>query len=361
MDIRKLVKPSIDEIQQYEPGQDRANSVKLSSNENPRGPHPRVVEAITDAARRSNRYPLSGSPELTAALAAKHGVTPEEVMVGNGSNEILDLLVRAFVADGENVVFPWPSFIVYNLIPKICGVEGRPVMLSDLRVDLPAMREAIDDRTRMVMVCNPNNPTSTYVSAEEMDRFLDGLREDVLVVMDEAYFDYVDAPDYPDSLALRRSRNTIVTLRTFSKFHAIAGVRVGYAIADPAVIMALHKARQPFNVSLIAQAAAMAAMECADELRPMARETIRERERVRAEVRRLGMECPESQTNFVFVALGDSDLDLFAALSKRNIIVRPMGQFGSAKNTYRISIGTPEENDRLLEALSAVTGASRAQ
>jgi histidinol-phosphate aminotransferase len=151
----------------------------------------------------------------------------------------------------------------------------------------------------------------------------------------------------------------VITLRTFSKFHSIAGVRVGYALADPAVVAALHKARQPFNVSLLAQAAGLAALECTEELRPMALETIRERERVRAEVRRLGMECPPSQTNFIFVALGESDVDLFAALSAKNIIVRPMGQFGSARNTYRVSIGTPEENDKLLDALREILGASK--
>lgn len=357
MDITRLVRPSINEIDQYQAGGDREDAVKLSSNENPRPPHPAIVEAVTAAIKRSNRYPLSGSPDLCRALARRYGLTPEEVMVGQGSNEIIDLLVRIFVGAGQNVIYPWPSFIVYNLIPRICGVEGRAIPLKDLRVDLAAMRAAVDENTRVVMVCNPNNPTSTYVTAAEVDAFLDGLPEEVLVVMDEAYVDYVDAADYPDSLALRRRRNTVVTLRTFSKFHSIAGARVGYALADPAVIAALHKARQPFNVSLLAQAAGLAALEVSDELRPMAQETIRERERLRAEVRSLGMECPPSQTNFVFVALGETDVDLFAALSERNIIVRPMGQFGSSKNTYRISLGTPEENNQLIAALREILGA----
>jgi histidinol-phosphate aminotransferase len=360
MDIEKLVRPSIREIQIYEPGEDAQDAIKLSSNENPRGPHPRILDAVLEAAKRSNRYPLSGSPALTRALADAHGVTPAEVMVGNGSNEIIDLLIRAFVAPDENVVYPWPSFIVYNLIPKICGVEGVPILCKHYRLDLPAMREAVNAKTRMVLVCNPNNPTSTYVSAGELDGFLEGLAEDVLVVMDEAYIDYVDAPDFPDAFALRRRRNTVVTLRTFSKFHSIAGMRVGYAVADPAVIAALHRTRQPFNVSLLAQAAALAALEVRDELEPMAQETISERERLRAEVRKLGMICPESQTNFIFVDLGESDLNLFAELAQRNVIVRPMGQFGSSKNTYRISVGTPKENDVLLEALRVVCGAHTA-
>jgi len=354
MDIERLIRPSIREIDQYQPGEDRDDSIKLSSNENPRGPHPAIVEAVTEALARANRYPLSGSPALTRALAEHHGVTPQEVMVGNGSNEIIDLLVRAFVAPDENVVYPWPSFIVYNLVPKICGVKGIGVLCKDYRVDLPGMLERVDAKTRMVFVCNPNNPTSTYVTARELYAFLSELREDVLVVMDEAYIDYVDAADYPDSLPLRKTRNTVVTLRTFSKFHSIAGIRVGYAVADPAVIGALHKARQPFNVSSLAQAAGLAALRCAGDLRPMAKETIAERERVRAAVRDLGFVCPPSQTNFVFVDLLDSTVDLFEALSRRGVVVRRMGQFGSATNTYRVSVGTPAENDVLIEALRAV-------
>jgi len=358
MDLRKLIKPNIAGINKYEPGVEKKDHIKLSSNENPRGPHPTIVAAVTRALEISNRYPPSGSPELTAALARRHGVSDEEVLVGNGSNEIIDLIVRAFANPGDNVVYPIPSFIVYGLIAQICGVEGRGVLCHDYRLDLDGMREAVDQNTRVVMLCNPNNPTSTYLTANEVSRFLDGLREDILVIMDEAYYDYVDAGDYPDSLTLRRKHNNIVILRTFSKFHSIAGVRVGYAIADPVVVEVLHKVRQPFNVSRLAQAAGLAALECHAELLPMAKEAIAERNRVRDEVLKLGVACPPTQTNFVFVDLGDSDLDLYAALADRGVIVRRMGQFGSAHNTYRISIGAPDENDKLIEALRGVLAPS---
>ncbi len=274
--------------------------------------------------------------------------------MGNGSNEIIDLLVRAFVNPDENVVFPVPSFIVYGLIAKICGCGGVGVDCKDFRLDLPAMRRAVNDKTRMVFVCNPNNPTSTYVTAGEVDKFLDGLREDVLVVMDEAYYEYITADDFPDSMSLRNKRNTIIILRTFSKFFSLAAVRVGYAIADPVVVQTLHRVRQPFNVSRIAQVAGLAALDCADELRPQAEETITERERVRQEALKLGLACPPSQTNFVFVDLGDSTLDLYQKLYEFGVIVRRMGQFGSSKNTYRVSIGTVEENDRLIAALRKI-------
>jgi histidinol-phosphate aminotransferase len=354
VDIDRFVRPGIREIQRSDPGEEQAGAVKLSSNENPRPPHPKIVAAVTAAMTEANRYPPSGSPALTRALASQHGVTPEEVMVGNGSNEIIDLLVRAFVAPDENVVFPVPSFIVYALIAKICGVRGVGVPCRDYRLDLDAMRRAIDEKTRMVFLCNPNNPTSTYVSASEVDAFLAAVPDDVFVVMDEAYIEYVDAPDFPDSLALRRTREGLIVLRTFSKFFAVAGIRVGYAIADPRVITTLHKVRQPFNVSRLAQAAGLAALECAAELKPLARETVAERARVRDAFMALGLVCPPSQANFLFTDLGESDLDLFGELARRGIVVRRLGQFGAARAMYRISLGTPQENDRLIEAVRDV-------
>ncbi len=354
MGIDKRVRRNVRDIERYEPGQDQAGAIKLSSNENPRGPHPKIIAAVMKVLEDSHRYPESGSPELTRALAAHHGVTADEIVVGNGSNEIIDLLVRAFVEPHESVIYPVPSFIVYGLIPKICGCQGVGIPCRDYRLDLPAMRAAVDANTRMVFVCNPNNPTSTYVTAKEVDTFMQGLPDDVLVVLDEAYIDYVDATDFPDSARLRTKHRNVVVLRTFSKFFAVAGVRVGYAIADPVVVDAVHKVRQPFNVSRLAQAAGLGALSCADELRPYAREIIAERARVRDAILDLGLACPPSQANFVYVDLGTSDLDLFVELSKRGVIVRRLGQFGAARNTYRITVGTPAENDRLIEALHQV-------
>ena len=356
MDIEKLVKRHLRDIMIYEPGIDEDGHAKLSSNENPMAPHPHVLEAVTNMLKDANRYPPSGSPDLVAALAEKYGVTPQEIMVGNGTNEIIDLLVRAFVLEDENVIYPVPSFIVYGLVCKQCDVSGIGIDCKAYRLDMPAMRAAVNDKTRMVFICNPNNPTSTYTTASELDAFLDDLPEDILVVMDEAYCDYVDANDYPDSLALGKHRNTIIVLRTFSKFYSLAAVRIGYAIADPAVIKTLHQIRQPFNVNRVAQAAGLAALEVADELRPMARETIEERGRVREVMLSLGLDCPVSQANFVFVDLGDRTTDLFQEMYDRGVVVRRMGQFGSSRNTYRITIGTVEENNRLIAAARAILG-----
>jgi histidinol-phosphate aminotransferase len=360
MKIERLVRPGILDIQRYEPGEDHPGAIKLSSNENPRPPHPRIVEAVAAAMLTANRYPESGCPELTQALAARHGLSSREIMVGNGSNEIIDLLVRAIAGPGDNVVFPVPSFIVYALIAKICGCAGVGVPCRDYRLDLVAMRRAVNERTRAVLICNPNNPTSTYVTEAEVRAFLRDLPEDVFVLMDEAYIDYVDAADYPDSMAMWRERPQFVVLRTFSKFFAIAGVRVGYCIAHPDVIDVLHRVRQPFNVSRLAQAAGLAALACAHELKPMVRETIAERARIRSEILRLGLACPPSQANFLFVDLGASDLDLFAELQRRGVIVRRLGQFGATRNSYRISVGTPDENDRLIAALRDAIGSQPA-
>ncbi len=358
MDIRSLVRPGILDLFRYEPGEDLPAHVKLSSNENPRSPHAGIVEAVARAMRTANRYPPSGVPKLTAALAKRHGVSSSEVIVGNGSNELIDLLVRSFAGPEHNVVYPRPSFIVYATIPAICGCEGRPVDCVDYRVDLEGMAEAIDANTRLVFLCNPNNPTSTYVTAGEVQRFFDRLPPHVLVVMDEAYIDYVEAGDYPDSLALRRETDRLIVLRTFSKFYAVAGLRVGYALAHPDVVDVLHRVRQPFNVNALAEAAALAAIEHTADLRPMADETIRERARVRETLLDLGFRCPPSQTNFVFADLPASELDLHDALRKHNIIVRRLGQFGASLNAYRITVGTPEENDLLISALHAVFGAA---
>jgi histidinol-phosphate aminotransferase len=351
MNIDKIVRPGVRQIQRYEPGEDHPGCIKLSSNENPRPPHPRIVEAVIAAMLQSNRYPESGVPELVHALAQHHGVSDHEIMVGHGSNEIIDLLVRACAGANENVIFPVPSFIVYHLIAKVCGCEGIGVPCRDYRMDLSAMRSAVTERTRAIFLCNPNNPTSTYVNDHEVREFLRDLPPDLFVVMDEAYIDYVDAPDYPDSMRLRAQHPNLVILRTFSKFFAVAGVRVGYAIAHADVVDVLHRVRQPFNVSRLAEAAGLAALECAPELAPLATETITERERVRDEVLKLGLTCPPSQANFLFLDLGTSELDLFAELQRRKVIVRRLGQFGSTRNSYRISIGTPDENDLLIRAL----------
>ena len=369
MDLDKLAKPFLKRIKPYKPGKpieqlQRERGIegpisKLASNENPYPPIDEIKKAVIDALDATNRYPESGAPELTEKLAAVHGVTREEIFVANGTNEILDLLVRAYVESDENVVFSELSFVIYMLICQQCGVEWKEVRARDYTHDLAAMADASDDKTKIVLVCNPNNPTATYNTADELKSFLERVPDHTLVVLDEAYFEFVNAPDYPDSLSLRNEYENLIVLRTFSKFYSLAGARVGYAIADPRIVDILHKIRQPFNVNRLAQAAAIAALDCADKIKWFIEETIRERDILREEILKLDCVCPPSQTNFLFVVPNNYPGDACGRLEEHGIIVRPMSPFGAPEGTFRVNTGTPEENQRFLETFEQILTESR--
>lgn len=366
MNLDKLAKPFLKDLIPYKPGKPieqlqrergiKGTPAKLASNENPYPPQSKIRQALIAAVGEINRYPESGAPELTEKLAASLSVSPAEVFVGNGTNEIIDLLVRAYVQPDENTVYSGLSFVIYKLVSKQCGVGGIEVPIRDFKHDLPAMARAINDKTRIVFICNPNNPTGTYNTAKEIDAFLADAPEDLLVVIDQAYLEYVTAPDYPDWRTLREKHENVVSLRTFSKVYSLAGLRVGYAVADRRVVEILNKMRQPFNVNRLAQAAAVAALESRDEMAAYVRETIGERERMRSAMLEMGCECPASQTNFLFVAVRGFTGDLCRGLEDLGVIVRPMGQFGGLADSFRVNTGSPAENTRFLEALQAVLG-----
>jgi len=368
MDLDKLAKPYLKNIRPYRPGKpieqlQRERGItgpiaKLASNENPYPPRERIKGAVMEALENTNRYPESGAPELTDKLAALHGVQSEEVFVANGTNEILDLLIRAYVEPDENCVFSELSFVIYKLICLQNGVVPIEVPCANYTHDLGAMADAIDDKTKIVFVCNPNNPTGTCNRAEEISTFLKRVPDHALLIMDEAYFEFVTMADYPVSLELRKEHENLVVLRTFSKYYSLAGIRIGYAIADPRVIDILNKLRQPFNVNRLAQAAAEAALDCADELKPFVDETIRERVAMRDALISVGCTVPESQTNFLFVvpskSVGDAVGDVCKHLEGQGIIVRPMAPFGAPENTFRVNTGTPEENRRFIDAFRSI-------
>lgn len=364
MDLDRLAKPFLRNLTPYKPGKpieqlQREKGItvapaKLASNENPYAPHKKIREALVTGIDDVNRYPESGAPALTDKLSEVLGVPSSHVFVGNGTNEIIDLLVRAYVEPEENTVYSSLSFAIYKLVSLQCGAHGIEVPARDFKHDLPAMARAVNDKTKIVFVCNPNNPTGTYSTTREVDAFLADLPEHVLVVFDQAYLEYVDAPDYPDSLALRAKRESVIALRTFSKVYSLAGLRIGYAIADPRVVEILKKMMQPFSVNRLAQAAAVAALDCRGDLAGYVRETIREREKMREELTRMGCECPPSQTNFLFVIVKGFQGDICGGLENFGVIVRPMGQFGGRSDTFRVNTGTPEENGRFLDALKTV-------
>lgn len=365
MDFRKLMKPHLKKVKPYVPGKPieelrrerniDGEIIKLASNENPYPPLDVIQQAVIDELAQVNRYPNSGSHYLSHELAAHHGVNPGQIFVGNGSNEIIDLLVRAFVNQGENVIYPYPSFIAYPLIIHQAGVGDIKVSLSDHTLDLEAMMHAVTQKTKMIFICNPNNPTGTYVGATDVMRFIKGIRKDIIVVFDEAYYEYVTAEDYPDTIAMIEKRPNIVVLRTFSKAHSLSGVRIGYAVADEGLVTILHMVRQPFNVNRLAQAAARAALRNSHLLKERIEENNRERGRLTGELRSMGFTIPESQTNFLLVIPGETHgRDMVDRLMDFGIIVRGAAPWGYGEESFRVSIGTPAENDRFLEGIRKV-------
>lgn len=361
MSIMDLMQPHLRNVKPYVPGKPieelrrerniEGEIIKLASNENPYEPIDEIRQAIVDELSQANRYPNSGCFHLCNALAAHHGVKPAQIFVGNGSNEILDLLVRAFAGPGEEIVYPWPSFIVYPIVAQLAGVRAVEVPLRDYRLDMRALRAAVTRKTKIVFVCNPNNPTGTYVSAQEVHQFLDGLSDDVLVAFDEAYYEYVTAEDYPNSVALLAGRPNVIVTRTFSKIHSLSGLRVGYSISHEDVVTCLHKVRQPFNVSSLAQAAGLAALRHLDRLAPRVRENHEELRYVREELQKLGFTVPPAQTNFLLAVPPQGCGAIVEQLMDRGIIVRDMKPFGYGEQSFRVTIGTPYENRKFIETL----------
>ena len=317
---------------------------KLSSNENPYPPLPSVLAAMRADLERVNRYPDATSSELITALSAALAVPAEHVVPGTGSLGVTKDLLRAAAGDGDEVVFAWRSFEAYPLLAWATGATPVPVPLRDERHDLEAMADAVTDRTRMVIVCNPNNPTSTAVRRAELERLLDRVPDDVLVVLDEAYREFVDDTDVPDGIALYRERPNVAVLRTFSKAYGLARLRVGYAVAHPPVTAALRACSTPFGVSGLAQTAALASLKAEPELLDRVQTLVVERDRVTRALRAAGWTVPDSQANFVWLRLGAQTPAFADACGAAGVMVRPFGDEG-----VRITIGTPEQNDRLLK------------
>jgi histidinol-phosphate aminotransferase len=328
------------------------NSIKLASNENPLGPSPLAVQALgKEVMNGLNRYPDGGAFYLRTALGKHLGVAPDCVILGNGSNELLDIAVKTFMQPGDEAVMAWPSFVVYPMAVQAQGCTGVRVPLVDLRHDLQAMADAITDKTRIVFIANPNNPTGTINSAREFDAFMKRVPEGVLVVVDEAYFEYVDAPDYADSMLHFRDGRDILILRTFSKAYGLAGLRIGYGVSRPEVLAAMNRIREPFNTSTPAQAAALAALDDSDHLDKSRKTNAEGRAFLAGELTDLGLAPAPTQANFVFIPLGggrDAG-EMYNALLRQGVIVRPMGP-----EALRVTIGTMAENKAFITALKKI-------
>ena len=335
------------------------NPIKLASNENPLPPSDRVQKAIIAALSSLDRYPDGSGFYLRQALAKKHGVMPDQVVLGNGSNELIELLVRSFLRPGDEAVVPHPSFVVYPMIVQAAGGVRVMVMLKDFRLDLDAMARAITPMTKIVFVANPNNPTATIVTRDEVEHFMARVPERTIVVFDEAYIEFAMGPDFPDTLALVKQGRKVVVLRTFSKAASLAGLRVGYAVADPDAVALMNRIRQPFNVNSLAQVAALAALDDEPHVLECVRMIEAGRHFLYEELKRLGIAYVPSRANFILVDVGRSAADIYQKLLHEGVIVRPLTPFGM-ETALRITVGTPEENRKLIKALRRVLGSGDA-
>src|SRR5216110_2208246 len=331
------------------------DAIKLASNENPLPPSGRVQGAILAAVNHLNRYPDGSGFYLRQALAKKHGVSPDQVVLGNGSNELLELLVRTFLRPGDEAIVPHPSFVVYPMIVQAAGGIRVMVMLREHRLDLEAMARAMTPMTKMVFVANPNNPTATIVTADEVEAFMARVPERTIVIFDEAYIEFAMGPDFPDALNYIRQGRKVIVLRTFSKAASLAGLRVGYGIADADAISLMNRIRQPFNVNSLAQAAGLAALEDDNHVLECVRMIEAGRHFLCDEFKALGIRYVPSRANFILVDVGRSASDIYQRLLKEGVIVRPMTPFGM-ESALRVTVGTPEENRRLVKALETVLG-----
>ncbi|MEU6885000.1 histidinol-phosphate transaminase [Streptomyces viridosporus] len=343
------LRAELEGIPTYKPGKPAAAggpaAYKLSSNENPYPPLPGVMETVAAAASSFNRYPDMACTALMAELSERFAVPTSHLATGTGSVGVAQQLLQATSGPGDEVVYAWRSFEAYPIITQISGATSVQVPLAPGEVhDLDAMAAAITDRTRLVFVCNPNNPTGTVVRRAELERFLDRVPDDVLVVLDEAYREFIRDPEVPDGVAIYRERPNVCVLRTFSKAYGLAGLRVGFAIAHEPVAAALRKTAVPFGVSQIAQEAAIASLRAEDELIGRVGSLVCERNRVMDALRGQGWTVPESQANFVWLRLGERTVEFAQVCEQAGVVIRPFAGEG-----VRVTIGETEANDIFLK------------
>lgn len=329
-----------------------ANSVKLASNENPLGPSPKAVAALRTKLDQLHLYPDGDCFYLKSGLAKKLGVLPEQLIFGNGSNEIIELAVRTFLRAGDDAVMAQQAFVVYQLIVQSVGGKSIQVPLRDFTHDLSAMADAVTPQTRIVFLANPNNPTGTIFRRDDWEKFLAAVSHEVLLIVDEAYFEYVWDANYPNSLAYHTEGRAILTLRTFSKLYGLAGLRVGYGVANQELIALMQRVRQPFNVNAPAQWAALAALEDHDHVNRSLAVNREGMSFLGAEFTKLGLEFVPSQGNFILVRVGKGE-QVFKQLLKQGVIVRPMGGYKFPEHV-RVTVGTMAENQKFIAALREV-------
>jgi histidinol-phosphate aminotransferase len=337
------LRPALLRLPSYVPGRKAPGAALLASNESPYGLLPAVAARLVELAAGVSRYPDMGCGALVQAIAEHHAISPDQVAVGAGSSEVCSQLLHAVVDTDDEVVFGWRSFEAYPLLTAVAGGTTIGVDLQDHTLDLDAMADAVTERTKLVFLCNPNNPTSTAVGEPELRKFVAAVPDDVLIVVDEAYREYADPEIIPDALALFGDQPNVVVLRTFSKAYALAGLRVGYCVGAPEVVAQVRKTQVPFSVSLLAQEAAVTALGETHEVHRRVRMTVAERGRVTARLYQTGYDVPLSHTNFVWLPLGDRSAGFAQHCLAGGVAARPFPGDG-----VRVTIGLPEENDIFL-------------
>ncbi len=328
--------------------------IKMASNENPLGPSPRAVEAMARVLPEVNLYPDGNAYYLKRALAVHLGVKEGNIILGNGSDEIIRMIAETFLNEGEEAVIAEPSFLIYRLAVKAMNGQCRLVALKDFTHDLVAMAEMINERTKLIFIANPNNPTGTMVTAEAVDSLMKKVPGEVIVILDEAYYEYIERDDFPRALDyIKRGRN-VITLRTFSKIYGLAGLRIGYGIAREELIRDMNRVRQPFNTNSLAQVAALAALEDREHVEKSRRVNRAGKNFLYQELDRLQFSYIPSEANFILVDVNEDAKVLSLRLMQEGIIVRPMGMY-NLPGFIRVTIGTGEQNKKFIKALQTVT------
>lgn len=359
--IEELIPEYIRGLPVYVPGRPiedverelKIHAIKLASNENPLGPSPKGMEAARKVLAHANRYPDGGTLRLREKLAAMHGVSPDEIFIGLGSSELIDLASRVLLEPGTIGLTADGTYAPFSIAIRMNGGALKQVPLRAFKFDLPAMAQAITNTTRVIYLANPNNPSGTAFGAEEFEPFLSHVASDTLVVLDEAYIHYAEREDMPASVELFKLRKNLLILRTFSKVYGMAGMRIGYGIGAAALVSAMNKLRTPFNVSGVAQAAALAALDDHEHVKRCIEANRIERKRITEEVAKMGLKPVKSETNFVFVETGPEAKAINDELLHEGVIVRPLAWMGFPE-AIRISVGTTEENEKLFVALGRV-------
>ncbi|MDD5348121.1 MAG: histidinol-phosphate transaminase [Candidatus Omnitrophica bacterium] len=326
--------------------------IKLASNENPFGPSPKAIAAIKKALAGINRYPDSSSFYLKRKLAGIYRMNPDNFVLGNGSDELIDVVIKTFVNEDENIVTSETTFVEYEIIARVNNRQVITAPLAGFTYDLAALGSKVNAKTKLVFIANPNNPTGTYVTVKQLEGFLKGLPETVIVVLDEAYDTFIDVADYPRGIAYLDKR--VITLKTFSKAYGLSGLRIGYAIALPEFSRFMEKTRQPFNVNLLAQAGALAALDDTAFLETTRRATLEGKRFLYRQLEGLGFSCVPSVTNFILVDVKRDGVQVFKDLLQEGIIVRDMKQY-NLDRFIRVTIGTPRENRAFIRALKKVS------